>query len=134
MKLIFDTNVLVAAFATHGICSSLFEYTLKDSEIIISEYILDELHRILIKKFKMPKKNASDIRSFLLESCKLSDYTIPINQISRDINDDPILGIIDKNNIDFLITGDKDLLVLQKYKNVPIITPRQLWNVFREID
>jgi predicted nucleic acid-binding protein len=31
-----------------------------------------------------------------------------------------------------LVSGDKDLLVLKKYKNVPIISPRELWNIFKE--
>jgi putative PIN family toxin of toxin-antitoxin system len=134
MNLIFDTNVLVAAFSTHGMCNSLFEYALENCTIVLSDYILDELHNILINKFKMPEKKAVDIRLFLIDSCIISDYRIFSDQVSRDKYDDPVLGIIDKKNVDYLITGDKDLLVLKNYKNVPIVSPRKLWNIFRDIN
>jgi putative PIN family toxin of toxin-antitoxin system len=132
MNLIFDTNVLVAAFSTHGICNSLFEYALENCTIILSDYILDELNNILTNKFKLPQKSSNDIKLFLTESCVISDYKIFNDQVSRDKDDDPVLGIIDKNHIDYLVSGDKDLLVLKKYKNVPIISPRELWNIFKE--
>ena len=133
MNLIFDTNVLVAAFSTHGICNSLFEYAIENCTIVLSDYILDEVHNILTNKFKMPEKNANDIRLFLIDSCFISDYKIFSDQISRDKNDDTILGIIDKKRVDYLVTGDKDLLVLKKYNNIPIVSPRELWNIFRDI-
>lgn len=134
MNLIFDTNVLVAAFSTHGICSSLFEYALENCTIVISDHILNELHNVLTDKFKVPEKIASDITEYLNESCLISGYQIFADQVSRDIKDDPVLGIIDNIDIDYLITGDNDLLILKMYKNVPIISPREMWNIFREPD
>ena len=131
MNLIFDTNVLIAAFSTHGICNSLFEYAIENCTVIISEYILNELQDTLTQKFKLPEKKAEEIRIFLIETCLVSDFKIFSDQISRDKNDDPILGIIEKTAVDFLVTGDKDLLILKSYKNVPIINPRELWNIFR---
>ena len=131
MNLIFDTNVLIAAFSTHGICNSLFAYAFANCTVIISEYILNELHVTLTQKFKLPEKKAEEIRIFLIETCLVSDFEIFSDQISRDKNDDPILGIIEKTAVDFLVTGDKDLLILKSYKNVPIINPRELWNIFR---
>ena len=131
MNLIFDTNVLIAAFSTHGICNSLFEYALENCTIVLSDHILDELQRILIDKFKMPESKATEIRLFLIETCLISEYKIFSDQVSRDKNDDPILGIVDKIHVDYLVTGDKDLLVLKKYKKVPIIQPRELWDIFR---
>ena len=131
MNLIFDTNVLIAAFSAHGICTNLFEYALENCTIVLSDHILDELHRVLIDKFKMPENKAIEIRLFLIETCLISEYKIFSDQVSRDKNDDPVLGIIDKIQVDYLVTGDKDLLVLKKYKKVPIIQPRELWEILR---
>lgn len=131
MNLFFDTNVLIAAFSTHGICNSLFEYSLENCTILLSDQILDELQKILTDKFKLPENKATEIRLFLIETCLISEYKIFSDQVSRDKNDDPVLGIIDKIHVDFLVTGDKDLLVLKSYKKVPIIQPRELWVVFR---
>ena len=131
MNLIFDTNVLIAAFSTHGICNSLFEYALENCTIVLSDHILDELQRILTDKFKIPDSKATEIRLFLIETCLISEYKIFSDQVSRDKNDDPVLGIIDKIQVDYLVTGDKDLLVLKSYKKVHIIQPRELWEILR---
>ncbi len=131
MNIIFDTNVLVAAFSTHGICNSLFEHTIENHSIIISEYILSELKRTLNEKFRISIDKIDEIIEFLKSSCKISDFKEFNLQISRDPNDDPVLGIIDITDTDFLVTGDKDLLVLKKYKKTHIISPRELWEEFR---
>jgi len=132
MNLIFDTNVLIAAFSTHGICHSLFEYALENCKIITSNYILDELDKVLKNKFKLPQSQTDQIKFFLIESCFIVEYKTFNQQVSRDKSDDPVLGIIDKNKIDYLISGDKDLLILKNYKDVPIISPRELWDIFKQ--
>jgi predicted nucleic acid-binding protein len=47
----------------------------------------------------------------------------------RDINDLPVLGTLlaalEKADVDYLITGDKDLLVLAD--RYPIVTPAKFW-------
>lgn len=80
----------------------------------------------------MPKDKVDEILLFLRETTLISDYIIPFKQISRDVNDDPILGICEKQNVDFILTGDKDLLVLKKYKNVRIVSPREIWSIFKK--
>ena len=132
MNLIFDTNVLVAAFSTRGICASLFEYALENCKIIISDHILDELYRTLTDKFKLPESKANEIIKFLLEICILSEHQVFVDHVSRDKTDDPVLGIIDKTEVNYLISGDKDLLVLKSYKGVPIISPREFWKILRD--
>ena len=132
MRIIFDTNILVAAFITHGICNLLFEHTVENHTIIISEFILDELQHTLKDKFIIPEDKIIEIIDLLKVSCELSGYKKFENQISRDTNDDPVLGIIDIANVDILVSGDKDLLVLKRYKDVPIISPRELWDEFRK--
>ena len=46
MRVVFDSNVLIAAFATHGLCHSLFEICLRSHEIVISDFILSEVEKI----------------------------------------------------------------------------------------
>ncbi len=62
MRVLLDTNVLIAAFITHGTCSDLFEHCIRQHEIVISQFILDELEGHLRKKFKFPESdiNRSD--------------------------------------------------------------------------
>ena len=50
MKVVLDTNVLVAAFATRGLCASLVEYCLKEVDIVLSEPLLQETIKALLNK------------------------------------------------------------------------------------
>ncbi len=53
------------------------------------------------------------------------------NNISRDPKDNFLLDIIDSSNPDYLITGDKDLLVLNPFKNTRILTPADFEAIYR---
>ena len=49
----------------------------------------------------------------------------------RDIDDVKILGLSEVAKPDYIIIGDKDLLVLKKFHSVPIITSREFWEISR---
>ena len=51
--------------------------------------------------------------------------------VCRDTSDDRIIGTALGGDADFIITGDKDLLVLKKYKGIKIVTPREFWKHLR---
>jgi len=81
MRLIFDSNILIAAFGTRGICKSLFEYSIEHYEIVISQHIIGEVRRILADKFRIPVSHVERITDFLIDSCIFSDYKIFTNQL-----------------------------------------------------
>ena len=131
MKIVLDSNIIVAAYAGRGLCNSLFELCLDRHEIIISEFILTEVSRTLHNKIKMPLQNVQIIIDYLKEFCILSTYNKLPENICRDKNDDDIISLAVSNNVNYLITGDKDLLVLKKYKKVKIISPREFWVIVK---
>jgi predicted nucleic acid-binding protein len=47
----------------------------------------------------------------------------------RDKDDLRILGLAKVEEPDYIITGDKDLLVLKQFEGIPIITPREFWEI-----
>ena len=67
MKVVLDTNVIVAAFAARGLCAELFKVCLSKYEIILSEYILLEVSKNLTKKIKLPQAIVEEILHFLRE-------------------------------------------------------------------
>ena len=129
MKVILDTNVILAAFAGRGLAHALFELCLEKHEIIISEHILSEVQRNLQKKLKMPKDKIGIIIGYLREFCILSDYKRLDKMTCRDKDDDKILGLSEVAKPNYIITGDKDLLALEEFHSVPIITPREFWRI-----
>ena len=129
MRVILDTNVILAAFAGRGLANALFELCLEKHEIIISEHILSEVQRNLQKKLKMPKDKIGIIIGYLREFCILSDYKRLDKMTCRDKDDDKILGLSEVAKPNYIITGDKDLLSLEEFHSVPIITPREFWEI-----
>src|SRR2546428_7387927 len=54
MRIVLDTNVLIAAFISHGTCHELLEHCLNHHELVTSPFILGEFSQTLGKKFGFP--------------------------------------------------------------------------------
>ena len=127
MRVVFDSSVLVAAFATHGVCHELFEYCLKNTTILCSDYISDEVQRILIQKIKVPVKKTSEIIHYLKRQTQwISPENILVENL-RDPKDRMVISTALSGGADYLITGDKDMLVLRTVKKTVILSPRDFW-------
>jgi len=131
MKVLLDTNVIIAAFAARGLSADVLELCLSGHTVITSEHILSEVRDKLTGKVAVPASIAEDIVSYLRENSVLA-VQLPVTDVEcRDKDDLPVLGAALAGHADYLITGDKDLLVLERYQNIRIITPRQLWELLR---
>ena len=128
MRVVLDTNVIVAAFATKGLCSDIFEICLLDHSIIISEYIFLEVKEKLIEKIHLTQSSVNDIVSYLRNQAEVVMPEELHESVCRDKDDINIIGTALSGNARFIITGDEDLLSLKKYKNVEILTPREFWS------
>ena len=128
MRVVLDTNVIVAAFATKGLCLDIFEVCLLDHSIIISEYILLEVKEKLIDKIHLTQSSVNDIVSYLRDQAEVVIPEELHESVCRDKDDINIIGTALSGNARFIITGDEDLLSLKKYKNVEILTPREFWS------
>ena len=124
MKVVLDTNVLVAAFATRGLCEAVFEACLASHEIILSEHILGELHRHLRGKFKMPPRQVDATLAFLREHATVVRPAKVPASACRDRTDLAVLGTALAAEADCLVTGDHDLLTLKRFQGIPLLSPR----------
>jgi len=127
VRVVLDSNVIVAAFATHGVCHELFEYCLRNTTILCSDFISGEVERILIQKIKIPAKNASEITQYLKHQ---TQWIVPGHEVLktlRDPHDQMIVSTALSGSADFLITGDRDMLVLKMIKKTSILSPREFW-------
>ena len=133
MRVVFDSNVLIAAFATQGLCHCLFELCLGGHKVVVSSAILDEVEQKLRKKIKVPAPTIREIRFYLEKHCIL-DRPVPVPaNACRDPKDLPILGLAAASHAQYLVSGDIDLLVLKRYHESRILSPRQLYDRLRRI-
>jgi putative PIN family toxin of toxin-antitoxin system len=127
MKLVLDSNVIIAAFATRGLCSSLFEYCLESHEIALSEPIIGEVTRNLRKKIKLPRSIVTSIEAYLRNACTMTIPDEIDSSVCRDKKDSAILGTAKAAKVKYIVSGDKDLLILKKYLGIAIVDPRAFW-------
>ena len=73
MKIVFDTNVLIASLISHGSCFELLEHCVRNHTIYTSDYIINEFTEKLETKFKYPKPNK--LEEFLIFNTASSDGT-----------------------------------------------------------
>jgi len=124
MKIILDANVVVAAFASRGLCESIFELCLSEHELILCEDLLTEIDKNLRIKIKLPSKMVDTIKELLKEHSVILDPTPLPKNACRDPDDIKVLGLAIASGADYIVTGDKDLLILKHFQKIPILSPR----------
>ena len=131
MKVFFDTNVLIAAFATRGLCSDLFAHVLLEHELVVGEVVLDELREKLRKKFKLPGRAIDEIEALLRESAVVKKPKKHLALKISDPDDEWIVASAVAGGADVLVTGDAAVLRIAKRAPLPIVNPRGLWELLR---
>ena len=132
MRVLLDSSVIVAAFATRGLCADLFELCLAEHKIVISREILEEVGRTLREKIKVPDSVLNDLEKLLLKEGEIVfPGSIPQDSC-RDATDLHVLAAAVAGRAEALVSGDKDLLVLKEFRSIPIVTPRQFWDLLRK--
>ena len=133
MRVILDANVLIAAVAGRGLCEDLLELCLEEHRLIISEELLEELHRNLTKKLKVPEPVVVDFCR-LLRNHAIMGVPSPVpKNACRDAKDHYLLGLSQSAKTEYLVTGDKDLIECGWKGMTKIVTPRQFWDKCRQI-
>ena len=132
MKAVFDTNVLIAAFLTEGLCAKLLLRARRNEfSLILCPFILQEFQNFLQKKIKASKQEIAMALSLIEEAAsEINKPSILIERTCRDADDDNILQCALASKSEYLITGDDDLLILHKYGKTKIIKPRQFESLF----
>jgi uncharacterized protein len=129
MRVVLDTNVIIAAFASRGLCSEVFEVCLSGHSVITSEFILSEVREKLFQKIRLPQAIVRNIITYLRDTSEIVRPE-PINEIvCRDKDDNIIIGTALGGKVKLIITGDEDLLSLKHYKGIKMVTPREFWNL-----
>ncbi len=123
-RVILDTNVVIASFAAHGLCESVFELCLERHDLFVSKHLIDELRSKLIERLKMPGSVVNEIvELYSSHATCLVPVELP-GSSCRDPDDIPVLGLAVAASADYIVTGDKDLLTLEQFSDIPIVNPR----------
>ncbi len=131
MKVFLDTNVLVSAFVTRGVCTDLLRHVLAQHELVVGESVLSELRRVLRDRFEVPVEKISSIEVLLREQTLVPKPPKPYPLPKNDPDDQWILASAILGEADVLVTGDSDLLDIASEAPIQILSPRGFWQLLR---
>jgi putative PIN family toxin of toxin-antitoxin system len=132
MRVVLDANVLIAAVAGRGLCESVLELCLEEHDLVVSEELLDEVRRTLVRRIRLPEAVALDFCRLLRRNAILANPMDVSPDACRDPKDIYLLGLAQSVRAEMLVTGDKDLLESAWGGTTRIVTPRQFWDRCRE--
>jgi putative PIN family toxin of toxin-antitoxin system len=131
MKIVLDSNIFVSSFYWAGNPRKVFDRVTNGfDELYITDEILKEIVSVMSeKKFDTSIDEINEyVKIIESYSIKLSSKNSP-ERISRDEDDNKILQCGYDGNVDFIITGDNDLLVLKEYKKIKIVKPKEYLDI-----
>lgn len=127
MRVLLDTNVLIAAFIARGTCNELLEYCAHNHTLISSKPLLREFEQKLAGKLRFTRQEAREAVSLLRGKMEVVEPTPLDKSVCRDPDDDTVLATALGGGCDCIVTGDKDLLTLGRFRKIPILSPAVFW-------
>jgi putative PIN family toxin of toxin-antitoxin system len=132
VKVFLDTNVLVSAFATRGLCADLVRHLLAEHELMTGEVNVRELRRVLKTKLRVPKDTITAIEELLRDQTVVPKPKTQMPLKIRDPEDGWVLASAVDGAADLLVTGDRDLLDIASKAPLRIVDPRRCWEALRQ--
>jgi putative PIN family toxin of toxin-antitoxin system len=132
VRVAFDTNVLVSAVATRGLCADVFNLVLAEHELIVGETVIAELKRVLRQKMRVPREAIEEFEALLRQEGSAAGKTKALPVAIRDKSDVPVLSEAVAGNAEVLVTGDRGLLETAGALPLQLLTPRGLWEQLRK--
>lgn len=126
MKIVIDTNVVISAIFFGGNPRKVVEAVLDEKlTACANQEIIDEYLEIIEEMIKRKQGNL-DNNSFTKFISRLEiKEQVSHDIVSRDPEDDKFINCALDTKSLFIVSGDNDLLVLKKYKDIEIITAQE---------
>ena len=137
MKVLFDTNLWISFMIGKRLSSLANVLNRQDIEVYVSEQLLDEI-RTVISRPKFDKLISKETRYYFFEMvcdvCQVTDITVQADSPIRDIKDLYLLSIAESVPVDFIVSGDKDLIDLGSHADIPILKYTDFVNILSATD
>ena len=129
--IVIDSNVWISALIFGGNPEKILKLFIDNKvEVVMCEEIITELRRIIINKFPLFVNSLNLLEASLRKDTvfvQLGSMTI---DASRDVDDNRIIETAYIGKAQYIISGDKDLLVLKKYEDIKILNPGDFLKIF----
>ena len=129
LRAVIDTNVFVSALGGSSVCHEIYELFKRNKfHLVMSNALFEEIISVVSR----PRFTFTDARINALDKRlrRKSKWAFPQESVSvcRDPKNNMVLECALAGHADCIVTGDKDLLSLEKFKEIALITPQQFMN------
>lgn len=131
MRIMLDTNVLISALLFPGSkIDAMMNYIFTQHQLVLSSYVVDELKQVVKRKFPNKEMAVNNLLTFMSFEYVYTPNEIESNLFDiRDAKDYPVLYTAIIENVDILVTGDKDFSDIDIDKP-EIMTPTEFTEKF----
>lgn len=122
LKVTADTNILVSGLVfRYGKPAQLLRMAIAgEINLTVSRAILYEMADVLARKFRASPEEVAEARAIVKEAARTVTPTVELNVIKDDPSDNKVLECAVSAGVDYIVTGDKDLLRLKVYDAIKI--------------
>ena len=131
MKVFLDTNVLVSAVITRGLCQDLLRTVLEEHDAVVSQLVLDEFVRVLRDKLGATQPSLEKALMLLDDVEVTTNPTVALDTGTLEANDATILAAAVEAQVDLFVTGDQALLAAAGKIAIPVVSPRRFMELLR---
>ena len=125
IRVLPDTNIRISSVFWRGNPYEVVRIgILGEYQLVISAEILDEVVDKLRNKFQFPEENIRELIDILMTYCYIVDVTSKFDVV-RDKKDNKIIECAFDGKVDYIVTGDPDLLVLKNFRGIKIIKAKE---------
>ena len=132
IKVVLDTNILISSLFWKGNSRSIVDLAISNKiKSVTSPEILEEEEAVLYEDFpEVPYNKIEEIiKDILSYSSVIAAGAITVKGL-RDIKDTKVIACAISAKADYIVTGDKDLLILKEYKGIKILNPKAFLDAF----
>ncbi|MBI3283095.1 putative toxin-antitoxin system toxin component, PIN family [Candidatus Curtissbacteria bacterium] len=124
-RVTLDTNILISAIGFGGKPREILNLILdKQIKAVTSSILLAELEDVITKKFPKLAPSYVRINRQIKKNFKIIKPKISLH-VLKDESDNRVLETAIEGNCDHIVTGDKQLLKLAKFKNIKILSAQK---------
>ena len=127
IKAVLDTNILLSSLFWKGQPRKIVDLAIENKfRAVTSSDILEELKCVLEEDFSQVPYDVREriLRDILSYSALVIPKKITVKNL-RDFQDTKIIACALEAEAEYIVTGDKDLLVLKEYARIKITTARE---------
>lgn len=127
MRVLLDTNVIVSAATTRGLCADVFRAVLSDHDLVTCRKVLDEVQRILRSKFSVAAELVSEYIELIAQDSIMAEPKTRPEVAFKDKDDVEIIAAAIAAGVHILVTGDAEMQRIKLVQGVRVLSPRAFW-------